>query len=155
MTIRRLFLPLLSALLAFTLLACQTTTTTTAGLDYSDFDYIEDYDEVFTRREGTYVVYLYSLSCAQCETIKDDVLAFASSYADRTVYFFNLDLGSSTLQNTFLTTLGKATVGTPTVILVADGGFDKTASSRYFFTGSSDVLSILADLAKGSYPYWS
>ncbi|MFA5007411.1 MAG: thioredoxin family protein [Candidatus Izemoplasmatales bacterium] len=155
MTIRRLLFPLLTLLVGFALVACQTATTTLGGPDYDDFDYIEDYDEVFNRREGTYIVYLYSESCYTCNSIKDEVLAFAGAYADRTIYFLNVDNATATKETVFLTTLGKNEVGTPTLLLIKDSGFDKNASSRYFFTGSSPILSIINDLENGDYPYWN
>ncbi len=155
MTMKRLFLPLILLILAFSATACAEKTTTTAGLDYEDFDYIEDYDEVFNRREGTYIVYLYSESCFNCGEIKRDVLAFADSYTDRAMFFFNVDNATAELQNAFLTTLGRTQVGTPSLILIKDNGFSTTASSRYFFSGASAVLSILTDLEKGTYQYWS
>ncbi len=155
MTHKRLLFPVLMFLFAFSLVACQEETTTTAGLDYGDFDYIEDYDEVFNRREGTYIVYLYSDSCFNCGEIKADILAFADSYTDRAMFFFNVDNATSDLQNAFLTTLGRTQVGTPSLILIKDNGFSTTASSRYFFSGASSVLSILTDLEKGTYQYWS
>jgi len=155
MTHKRLFLPILIFILAFSVVACQAETTTTAGLDYGDFDYIEDYDEVFNRREGTYIVYLYSESCYNCGEIKEDVLAFADSYTDRTIFFFNVDGATADLQNAFLTALGRTQVGTPTMILIKDKAFDTTASSRYYFEGISRILSIITDLEKGTYQYWS
>jgi len=155
MTIKRLLLPLLLLVLAFSTTACQAETTTTAGLDYDDFDYIEDYDEVFNRREGTYIVYLYSESCFNCGEIKEDVLAFAEAYSDRAMFFFNVDGATADLQNAFLTALARTQVGTPSLILIKDNGFSTTASSRYFFSGASAILSILTDLEKGTYQYWS
>jgi len=155
MTHKRLFLPILIFILAFSVVACQAETTTTAGLDYGDFDYIEDYDEVFNRREGTYIVYLYSESCYNCGEIKSDVLAFAEAYSGRAMFFFNVDGATAELQNDFLTTLARTQVGTPSLILIKDNGFSTTASSRYFFSGASAVLSILTDLEKGTYQYWS
>ncbi|MDP3130641.1 MAG: hypothetical protein Q8N15_04820 [Bacillota bacterium] len=154
MTIKRLFFPLFLLFLAFSVTACAVETTTTDGLDYDDFDYIEDYDEVFNRREGTYIVYLYSESCYNCGEIKEDVFAFASTYADRTMFFFNVDGATSDLQNAFLTTLGRTQVGTPSLILIKNNAFSTTASSRYFFSGASAILSILEDLEKGTYQYW-
>lgn len=155
MTIRRLLFPLLTLLLGFALVACQTATTTLGGPDYDDFDYIEDYDEVFNRREGTYIVYIYSETCGTCNSIKDEVLAFASSYTDRTIYFFNLDGATATKEEELLTPLGQSEVGTPTLILVKNKGFDKNAFSNYCFSGSSRILSIIVDLENGDYPYWN
>lgn len=154
MTSKRLLFPLILFILAFSLSACAAETTTSAGLDYDDFDYIEDYDEVFNRREGTYIVYLYSESCFNCGEIKEDVLAFAASYTDRAMFFFNVDGATADLQNAFLTTLARTAVGTPSLILIKDNAFSTTASSRYFFSGASAVLSILTDLEIGDYPYW-
>jgi len=153
MTAKRLFLPLLFLFAAFALTACAETTTA-AGLDYDDFDYIEDYDEIFDRRAGTYIVYLYSESCHNCATIKSEILAFASAYDDHVLFFFNVGEGSAALQNDYKEAIGITEVQTPVLLLITDNGFDKTASSRFYFAGVTAIRAILNDLENGSYQYW-
>jgi thiol-disulfide isomerase/thioredoxin len=153
MTKQRILTPVLALLFAFALFACDQTTTT-AGADYGDFDFIEDFDEAFNRREGTYIVYLYSETCENCNRIKDQMLAFAAAYDDRVIFFFDVAKATTALQDAFLFQLGKTTVNTPTLILITANGFDKTVASRFYFEGASAILGIINDLENGSYQYW-
>jgi len=145
------------AILSLVLFGCSGDTTTTSdGLSYDMFDYIEDYDEIFDRREGTYLVYLYSPTCSICNSIKDTVLEFADTYEKYNMYFFNVDNGTTALETEFLNTIGLSSslFGTPGLVLVKNNSFDKTALSLYYFAGGTEIPNILRDIQNQSYPYF-
>ena len=133
----------------------ETTTTTTTGLDYDAFDYLTDYNQVFTRREGTYFVYFYSLTCSNCIKIKSSVLEFADTYSDYNTYFFNVDNGTDTYKAEFLAAIGVSSTnfGTPSFLVVVNGSFDKTKLSNYFFSGATVIPALLRDIETGTYQY--
>jgi hypothetical protein len=140
----------------FMFLGCsEKTTTTEYSLDYVDFDYISNYYEVFNRREGTYIVYVYSQSCVVCTELKADFLAFADSYTAYNVYFFDAGSVDTTYQADYLSSIGQSNVKTPTLLIIKNGTFDKTAVSRYYFEGESRIRSIMLDLKNNVYPYWN
>lgn len=145
-------------ILGMTFLGCSNTTqeVTTTGLDYEMFNYISDYDEVFNRREGTYLVYFYSATCANCIAIKNTVLTFANTYTAHTIYFFNVDNATADLKTEFLTLIGVSSskFGTPSLIIVKDFKFDKTAQSNYYFSGATDIPPALRDIQNGTYQYF-
>jgi len=142
----------------FAFLGCSNVTTevTTTGLDYEMFDYLSDYDEVFDRREGTYMVYFYSATCPNCIAIKDTVLEFANTYTRYNLYFFNVDNATADLKAAFLTTIGVSSskFGTPSLIIVKDSAFDKTAVSNYYFSGASEIPPALRDIQNGTYNHF-
>lgn len=142
--------------LSFTILACNTTTTE-EGASYEMYDSFDRYQDAFTRREGTYLIYIYSTSCSACLTFKPEILAFADSYTDEVLYFFNSAAATdaSTHQQAFLAAIGQASVETPTLLLITDGGFDTTNIDKYYFAGISEIRNILNDLSNNSYPYFS
>jgi len=149
---------LLSFLLIFTLFAtlgCSDVTTTTKGLDYSDFDYITDYSEVFNRREGDYLVYIYQDNCAACIRLKTDFLNFANQYTDYNIYFYNVGTSSDTTnQAQYLSIIGQTQVSTPVLLVVKNKSFDNTNVSRYYFAGETKIRAMMTDLQKDAYPYW-
>ncbi len=151
---RKVLLLLLFPALVLAFLGCGVTTTTTTGLDYSDFDYLEDYDEVFTRAAGTYIVYVYSTDCYNCSLFKAEFLEFASTYTDRPIFFFNVSAATSSLQAAYLSTIGQTGVRTPALLLITNNGFDKTVASRFYFEGAPIIRSLINDLENGAYPYW-
>lgn len=142
----------------FALQACSNTTTetTTTGLQYDMFDSITDYDEIFNRREGDYLVYLYQTDCVNCLAIKDTVLAFADTYTAHAMYFFNVGGLSSEYEAAFLETVGEtsSSFGTPTLIVVTNNSFDATAKSHYYFVGKLEIPAVLRDLKNNAYSYW-
>ncbi len=149
-------LMLISTLLLslFTLLGCATTTTTDV-LDYDDFDYVDDYNDVFNRSQGTYIVYVYASSCSVCAKIKADVLEFAEGYTDYPIYFFDAGAVDTTYQADYLNTIGQASVQTPTILIIKNNTFDKTNVSRYLFSGESKIRSLMTDLENDAFLYWN
>ena len=147
-----LLFSILFSLLA--LIGCGTKTTTEDALDYDDFDYLSDYDEVFDRPVGTYLVYVYAETCQACARLKTDILAFASQYTDHVIYFFNAGAVDSTNQAPYLEAIGQASVQTPTMLVIKDG-FDLTNVSRYLFIGETRIRSLITDLTNDAYPYWN
>jgi len=135
------------------LIGCGTQTTTEAVLDYDVFDYLSDYDEVFDRPAGTYLVYVYAASCQACARLKTDILEFASQYTDHVIYFFNAGAVDSTNQAPYLAAIGQTSVQTPTMLII-QGGFDLTNVSRYLFIGETRIRSLLTDLNNDAYQYW-
>lgn len=153
---KKLFALALGILLGLSTLGCnQTTTTTTAGLDYDMFFSITDYSQVFNRNQGTYIVYMYSDTCAHCVAIKSTVLEFADTNDDIVMYFFNVSTGTEAAQTAFLTTVGLTTsnFGTPTLIVVVDNDFDLTSRSNFLFEGEIPITSILRDIENDAYAY--
>lgn len=147
----------LSLFLGVALYGCNSeTTTTTTGLNYEMFDYIEDYDEIFDRRQGTYLVYIYSPSCTVCESIKDTVLEFADTYTAHEIYFLDVTNASSTAETEFLSLIGLSSTvfGTPSLVIVVDNDFDKTAFSHYFFAGGTEIPAVIRDIQNGAYQYF-
>lgn len=139
----------------FSIIGCSQETTTTAGLDYSDFDYISDYSEVFNRREGDYLVYVYQDTCAACLRLKTDFLNFANTYEDYQIYFYNVGKNSDTTnQAEYLSIIGQTQVSTPVLLVVKNKSFDNTNVSRYYFAGETKIRAMMTDLEKDSYPYW-
>jgi hypothetical protein len=153
MLFKRLAMPALALLLAFSILSCDAATTT-SGLSYEDFDHIDDYDEIFDRRQETYLVYIYSLSCSNCASFKEEILAFASTYTDHVLFFFCADDGTSDLEADYLATIGATSLLTPTLLLILDNDFDRNTASRYYFTGSTRIRTVLNDIESDSYQYW-
>lgn len=143
-------------LLTFAFIGCnKTTETTTTGLDYEMFYHLDDYNTVFNRREGTYLVYIYQPTCTGCEAIKDTVLEFADTYTGHVIYFFDVSKATASLQVNFLNMIGISSVefGTPTLLLIINNSFDNTARSHYYFSGASPIQNILRDIEYDSYEY--
>jgi len=152
---RKILLFLLTPMLLAFLFGCgAATTTATTGLDYSDFNYLEDYDEVFNRAAGTYIVYIYSTDCYNCSNFKAEILEFAATYSGRPIFFFNVSNATSSLQAAYLSTIGQTGVRTPSLLLILNNAFDKTVASRFYFEGAPIIRSLLNDLDNSSYPYW-
>jgi len=147
----------LSLFLGVTLYGCaEETTTTSTGLDYEMFDYISDYDEIFNRRQGTYLVYIYSPSCSVCQSIKETVLEFADTYTGHVIYFLDVTNATDTAESDFLERIGldSTNFGTPSLVVVVDQDFDKTAFSHYFFAGATEIPAVLRDIQNGAYQYF-
>lgn len=150
---KKLWILLTVLVLSVMLFACQEDVTSTYGLSYDQFDYISDYDEVFTQVEGTYLVYVYSPTCANCITIKTKVLQFANTYSEIKIYFFNPETASSEKKADYLTKIGQPDTYTPSLIVVIDNDFDNTNTSAYYFQGGTEVPNILKDIENGAYQY--
>ncbi len=131
-------------------------TTTTTGLNYEMFNYISDYDEIFDRREGDYLVYIYSDTCSICDTIKDTVLEFADTYTGHMIYFFEVTYATTELKTEFLSYIGLNEIlfGTPSLVIVKDNSFETTSFSNYFFAGATDIPRVLRDIENGTYNYF-
>ena len=155
MKLKRLFLSLVILLGVFAFIGCAETTTTVIGLDYTDFDSIVDYSEVFNRREGDYLVYVYQTSCAACIRLKSDFLDFADQYDDYNVYFFNVaNVSESSDSSTYLATIGQPSVQTPVLLVIKNKSFDTTNVSRYFYAGEAKIRAVMTDLQNDAFPYW-
>lgn len=153
MKFKRMLSLLLLILTAFVLVGCGTTTTTADTLNYEDFNYIESYSEVFTRREGSYLIYIYEPTCANCNKIKDTVLTFAADYTAHAIYFFDTTDVDDTGLSAFLLKTGQASVDTPSLIIVIDNDFDTTNQSKYLYTGITKIPLALSDLKKGAFDW--
>lgn len=100
-------------------------TPTKTSRDYNEFaDLYLEWKNLFSPAKSQYFVYIYSISCSHCNTIKQDVLAFVNEYKDYcylTEYTQDIKL-SSNVSNT----IGKEKVeevfilGTPTLIEISD-----------------------------------
>ncbi len=156
MTFKKTLFLLLILVLTLSAFACNTTTTETA-LSYEDFEYFDRYQDAFNRREGTYLIYIYSTTCTVCATFKPEVIAFAAAYTDEVIYFFDSGAATdaATSQPAFLAAIGQASLQTPTLLLIKDGAFDLTNIDKYFFSGIPAIRNILNDLTNNSYPYYS
>ncbi|HRY78447.1 MAG TPA: hypothetical protein P5154_06775 [Candidatus Izemoplasmatales bacterium] len=158
MTRRSWLLAVLVTAMAFALTACGSTTTTADELGYEDFDYIDSFAQIWTRRDpgGDYIVYLYSTSCATCEDIKDEMFAFAQNYTARHVYFFDItgyQTSDPDVAQNFVAVTGITQLYYPALLLVEDQGFDPTAQNRYFYSGKTRILPILYDLEQGVFTF--
>ncbi len=156
MRLKRFLISIMMVLGIFSAIGCNLTTTTSQiGLDYSEFDSITDYSEVFNRREGDYIVYVYQTNCAACKSLKSDFLAFADTYTNKNIYFFNVgNLSESADSSTYLATIGQNSVQTPVLLVINNNSFDKTNVSRYLYAGESKIRAVMIDLQNGSFPYW-
>lgn len=156
MKFKRFLLMMIMILGSFSAIGCNLTATTTqVGLDYSEFDSISDYTEVFNRREGNYLVYVYQTNCSACIRLKTDFLAFADTYSDKNIYFFNVgNLSESADSSTYLATIGQPSVQTPVLLVIKNNSFDKNNVSRYLYTGESKIRAVMTDLQNGSFLYW-
>lgn len=136
----------------FTLLACEKTTIT-YGMDYDQFDYILDYDEIFSQENDIYFVYIYSPTCINCISIKSTVLEFANTYEEYHIYFLNVDNATSSLQTEYLDKVGKTKVVTPVFLIIKNQDIDETNVSNYYFSGATQIPAILIDIQNGTYQF--
>lgn len=142
----------LFVLAALSLFGCAQTTTT-SGINYDLFAQIDRYQDVFTRREGTYLVYVYSDTCVNCQTIKERLYDFATNYEGHVIYFFNAAKATDaqTQQQTYLAKIGQTQVQTPSLVVVRNNNLDLTALASYYFSGASAVVNVLDDIQNGAY----
>lgn len=156
MKVKHFFISLVLFLGVFAFIGCSESTTTEAGLDYSDFDSIVDYSEVFNRREGDYLVYVYQTNCASCIRLKSDFLAFANQYDDHNIYFFNVaNVSESSDSSTYLATIGQSSVQTPLLLVIKNKSFDSTNISRYLYAGEAKIRAVMTDFENNAFPYWN
>ncbi len=158
MTRRPRLLTVVMIAMAFAMTACQTTTSTVDELDYEDFDYIDSFAQIWTRRDpgGDYIVYLYSTSCATCEDIKDELFAFAQNYTAHHVYFFDItgyQTSDPDVAQNFVAVTGITQLYYPALLLVQNQSFDPTAQNRYYYSGKTRILPILYDLEHGVFTF--
>jgi thiol-disulfide isomerase/thioredoxin len=149
---KKILFLLLLPIFAASLVACQEQTTTTT-VNFELFEQIDRYQDVFTRREGTYLVYVYSDTCVNCQAIKQRVYDFANEYTGHTIYFFNAALATDaqTQQQAYIAKIGQTQVQTPSLVVVVDNDFDLTMLSNYYFMGAATVLNVLDDIQNGAY----
>ena len=135
------------------MIACQTTTTTSTYNGFDLFNQIDRYQDVFTRREGTYVVYVYSDTCSSCQNIKQEMFEFGSDYDQKAVYYFNVSKATDaqTYQQVFLQYMALSQVQTPAIIIVMNNTFDSTNMSLYYYVGIQSVRNIVRDLRYNAY----
>ncbi|MCK5761518.1 MAG: thioredoxin family protein [Candidatus Izimaplasma sp.] len=110
-------------------------------LDYSSFDYIEDYQEITTMPEDEYLVYFYSEGCGHCQQIKYDVLEFADDNNENIKVYF-LDAGIASGYNNI-----SGMNGTPSVLLIVDGQLIDLVA------GDTSILSLFDQVNGGTYLY--
>ncbi|MDP3130642.1 MAG: hypothetical protein Q8N15_04825 [Bacillota bacterium] len=128
---------------------------TTTVLDFAGLNHINGYDDIFDRSTSTYIVYLYSLSCHNCSTIKQQVYQFATTHTRHQVYFLNVDGVDSAGREAFLERTGQFSLGVPCMILVSEqGSFDPEATGMHLARGSSAVLAMIADIEANLIPHW-
>ncbi len=134
------------------LLACQTTPTTTE-INFDLFQQIDRYQDIFTRREGTYLVYVYSDTCGACLQIKEEMATFGNTYTRKVIYFFNASKATDaqTYQQLYLTYIGQTQVQTPVILVVVDNTFDSTNQSLYYYAGVQAIRNITRDLQNNAY----
>jgi hypothetical protein len=150
----------LMVLMSFLLVGCTSTTTTTSltdgtsTLDYSDFDSLSDFNEVFNRRQSTYLVYVYSSYCTVCATIKMKYFHLLLRLMTiRSILSMRISCGFR-LQTRLLDAIGQSTAQTPVMIVVKDNDFDKNNINQYLFIGAIKIRSAMTDMLNGAYPYW-
>lgn len=143
----------LFVLAALSLVGCTQTTTTTTNINFDLFEQIDRYQDVFTRREGTYLVYVYSDTCVNCQPIKQRMYDFATNYEGHTLYFFNAAKATDAQahQQTYLAKIGQTQVQTPSLVVVVANNIDMTALSSYLFFGAAAVVNVLDDIQNGAY----
>ena len=114
-----------SPLVVLTILcSCSPTNQTKSkDLDYADFlDRHVLYNEIFIKEEESYLVYFYSEYCGYCQSIKEDILTFASEEYFP-LYFCN-DIDNFVLYGSVETTIGcddvscLAICGTPSLMRI-------------------------------------
>ncbi len=87
--------------------------------EYSDFNSLNDYNEVLSQ-DSSYLVYYYNITCGACARIKDTVLEFAAD--NTTEYNFYL-LHSPDVTGDRQTILfeGESLASTPTLMVIENG----------------------------------
>jgi len=123
--------------------------------EYSYYTSITEYDGIFTYDNGgdtaleDYVVYLYSEGCTNCTAIKTDVLGIGNKLNKDGDFFFIANVDNMTDSETnladFLATINEIEIGTPMLIVVANGEFNAV------YSGSTDVVNILESIQDGTY----
>jgi thiol-disulfide isomerase/thioredoxin len=133
-------------------ISCQQTTTTTS-INFDLFKQITQFQSVFAKSEGTYLVYVYSDSCGACALVKQDVYDFASTYTQKPIYFFNVTFANdaSEYRSLYLTYIAQNEVATPVILVVKDGAFDSTNQAVYYHAGVVAVRNILRDVKNGAF----
>jgi thiol-disulfide isomerase/thioredoxin len=162
-----LLLSLLSSLLpASCALETATTTTdattsTSAGgesatttLGYDAYGVLADYDGIFDRPEGTYLVYIYSSTCSHCLSIRDEMLAFAASYGTHPFYSLCIDEADGEGIDIFLDAVGRTAVAVPCLLVVVDGGVPADRLADRFFLGTTEIRNALVAMLDGTYAGW-
>ncbi|HAQ57081.1 MAG TPA: hypothetical protein DCR44_06765 [Acholeplasmatales bacterium] len=148
--------PSTTASAASTDLPVTTAEPTTTVLDFAGLNHINGYDEIFDRSTSTYIVYLYSLSCHNCSTIKQQVHDFATTYTAHPVYFLNVETVDSDGREDYLAATGQDSVGVPCMVLVSgSGSFDPEETGAHLARGSSAVLELIAAIQGNSVPSWN
>jgi|GEM_PF-2930403 len=123
--------------------------------DFSGFSHLGGYDEIFDRSTEPYIVYLYSLSCSNCNAVKREVIDFATAHADQELYFLDVATAGSSGREEYLAATGQTGVGVPCMILVSGGGtFDPAATGAHLARGSGAVLDMIAAVAADAVPQW-
>jgi len=151
---KKLLLFPLFVLVVLSITSCATTTVPTDSLSYDDFDFIESYDEIWNRSEGTYLVYLYSTSCVNCIEIKSTVLHFAATYSLHNIYFYNVFGNIDTQAKAdYLAKVGDPEVYIPALIVVIDNDFDVSQTSTIFYKGRTDIPEVMEKLLNGTFSF--
>lgn len=97
------------------LFACDQTTTTTTGLDYSMFVslWVTDPSQQLNVSDDPYYIYYYGLTCSHCNAIKQEVLTKIASLNEDHVYLVSVTSTSSVGS-------GIGVTSTPAIVYVVD-----------------------------------
>jgi len=128
----------------------------TVTRSYDDFTVIDSYENILSQEDEDevllpeYLVYFYSDSCVNCESIKADALKLAEKLEKEGIVIYFVDTANitdedDTFKNAFLIDIDENSVKTPMVISVVNGEYvDK-------YLGTDSVISILTDVLNGDY----
>ena len=126
-----------------------------AATQWKSYDYytnVTEFDGIFELTDEDevaiedYVIYIYSDTCSNCLTIKSDVLKIGHQLNKDTEMFFVANSDSMTDTSTsFLSTIGENELGTPMLVVVADGEFYEV------YLGSGDVVNIMESINEGTF----
>ena len=117
-------------------------------LDYDDFDYVTNYQQIQSQDESEYFVYYYSETCGYCQQIKNRVMAFSEENgADVKVYMMDAYNVSGYRELVFDPISGDVLGGTPALIAVSNG------TIRHISSGYIEVLNTIDEVNDGTYDY--
>lgn len=122
---------------------------------YGNYTTITEYDGILEYTNGgdealtDYVVYFYSDTCTNCSDIKIDVLRDGNRLNKDGEMFFVANTGAMTDGDTeldnFLDSIGETELGTPMLLVVANGEFYGV------YLGSSDVTDAMNSIENGTF----
>ncbi|MGD9909460.1 MAG: hypothetical protein AB7U79_02515 [Candidatus Izemoplasmatales bacterium] len=127
----------------------------TVTRSYDDFTKIDTYETILSQEDTDgvlvpeYLVYFYSDTCTNCESIKADALKLAEKLEKEGIVIYFVDIANTTDDDTFkdqfLLDIDESSLKTPMVISVINGTYEDK------FIGTDDVISVLTDVLNGDY----